>query len=192
MSGLATFRLGESDLIEAQRAWFNANLRAPMAAILAGALALVGAGILLLDPFPGRMAVALAALPAAGLIVAALLFLAPRWAMRRQARRIADQNRGLALEQTARWDGEGIEFSSSRGRGRLAWGELYRWQLTPTMLLLYPDETQFHALPLRALDPGAKKEIVSVLQSAGVPRRGRKQLRARDEPQSVQSSPISR
>lgn len=168
MTGTATYRLGEQDVVDAQRAWFDARLRAPMLAILIGALLAVGCGIVLLDPFPGRTRVALSALPVAGLIVAGLLFLAPRWAIRRQAKRLAEQNRGLALEQSVEWDEQGIGFSSARGGARLGWSEFYRWQATPTLLMLYPDETQFYPLPLSALGPGASDEIQRLLQAAGV------------------------
>lgn len=172
MRGTATYRLGEQDVVDAQRAWFDSRLRPPMLAILIGALLFVGAGILLLDPFPGRMRVALFALPVAGLIVAALLFLTPRWAIRRQARRLAEQNRGFALDQSVEWDEQGIGFSSARGEARFAWHEFHRWQLTPRLLMLYPDETQFYPLPLRAIGPGAGEEIARLLQAAGVPVQG--------------------
>ncbi|HET7816548.1 MAG TPA: YcxB family protein [Sphingomicrobium sp.] len=174
MRGTATYRLTEQDVVDAQRAWFDSRLRPPMLAILIGALLVVGSGILLLDPFPGRMDVALAALPVAGLIVAALLFLAPRWAIRRQARRLGQQNRGLALDQSVEWDDRGIGFVSARGQARFAWSEFYRWQITPTLLMLYPDETQFYPLPLRALGPRASEEIGGLLQAAGVDVQGPK------------------
>lgn len=173
MSGTIRYRLEEDDLLGAQSAFFAARLRTPIIAIVVGATILVGIGILVLDPFPGRRQVALLALPFAGLAAGALVLLAPRWGIRRMAKRIAAQNRGLALEQRAQWDEEGIRFSSERGEARLRWSDFHRWQRAPTMILLYLDETQFHPLPLRALAADQADEIVRLVKAAGVRPLGR-------------------
>ena len=91
------------------------------------------------------------------------------WLVPQLGRRQFRQSAALRAPGTFAWDDGAVRFTSDRGEARIALAELYRWDETENIVLLYQTEMFFNLVPKAALD-GGTPDLIARLRAAGVKR----------------------
>jgi len=165
MSGQATYRIEEEDMVAARRAHSRRRVRIGIAIVV---VLVLGELYFILpeselwppDAFAVFMVVALATL----LIVA----LAAPYINSRFSRRLYRQSGAIREELTARWDDDGIHFNSDRGAGSFRWSDFYAVARGEDGIRLYQNQLLFYMLPKRILPQTEADFIVSRCEASGV------------------------
>ena len=162
--GPFTYRLTEADMVEAGRSLTGRRLFRPPLRWLMLAIIVLAIVLLALDLLDGRLNLAsLAVILAAPLaMILTVRVVVPR-AMKRQFH----QSAAMRDEHTFMFDEESLNFSTSRGSGRVPMHELYAFSETDTLILLHQTEGYFNPVPKTALgDNGVS--LVAALARNGV------------------------
>jgi hypothetical protein len=168
----AVFRYTEADLIAANHAFQQTQLRSRKALFFATFLIVwcVGTGTVMamLD----RKTIWPSALGGfvIGLAVLALILLANRLYAVRYARRNFAQQRNLADEYRIAWDDRGFESMSERGSIKQGWPEFHRWLENDALFMLFLSERLYVGIPKRALSPEQSVSLRGHLERAGPPK----------------------
>jgi len=111
----------------------------------------------------------------AGVILWLLIYFGVRigvaFTTRSQMRRWFAQNKAMQLPLRAAWTDHAITVGSSRGHWTYDWSDFVGWGVNERMCRLYTTDRQMILIPVRALTPSQRDDIVARLQEAGSPRR---------------------
>ncbi|WP_157668108.1 YcxB family protein [Croceicoccus marinus] len=91
------------------------------------------------------------------------------WLVPQLGRRQFRQSAALRAPGSFEWDDGSVRFTSERGEARIRLGELYRWDETANIVLLYQTEMFFNLVPKADLQ-GEAPELIARLRAAGVKR----------------------
>ena len=110
-----------------------------------------------------------------GVALIVWMYVGDRWLLPSSARRQLARSSGLGEEVVASWDSDRIMFEGRHGQSRWPWGDFYRWQESPSGVLLWQGDRIYVYLPKRVLTDDQISELRSILTSVlGEPGRRRK------------------
>jgi hypothetical protein len=111
----------------------------------------------------------------AGLVLIIWMYVGNRLFLPASVRKQLARNKALQGDYVVSWDAERIVFEASHGQSRWPWGDLYRWQESSGVLLLWQSDRSYLPLPKRALTDNQLSEIRAYLTNAlGRPGKRRK------------------
>ncbi len=167
MHGPHQFEVTEDLVVEAMRRHMIRRMTQGLVGKLFIAVLVLLALLVALDLlFYGRLSPTSLAFVIAVQVALAIINL---WLVPQMGRRQFRQSAALRAPSGIAWDGGAIHFASERGDAKIPMAELYRWDETENIVLLYQTEMFFNIVPKAALN-GAADDLIARIDAMGVKR----------------------